>query len=81
MLDSLITLGPVRFDEGPQHSDFLLDVCLKIEPILLCEPQLAVVVVEGFLGDAHHLGGLLKVDFVFVLVEGVMNLSPLFHVF
>ena len=47
-------LFPSALHEGSQHSHSLVHVGLKIEAVLLCDPQLAVIVVEGLLGHAQH---------------------------
>ena len=71
----------MRFDKGSQHPNFLLDVSLEVEPILFCEAQLAIVVVQGLFGYANQFGGLLEINTVFMLIQSVVYLSPLPHIF
>ena len=80
MLHSKVALGSELLNIRAQYSYLLLQVILEVEPVLLSKPQLAEVVVERLLRYAYNLGGLLKVDLVFMLVESVMYLPPLLYV-
>jgi hypothetical protein len=51
MVISLLFFGPLRFYESSQDSDVGIKVRLIVELILFAQPQLAIVVIKGFLGD------------------------------
>ena len=60
----------------------MLNMILEIEIELFPDPQLAVVVVKAFSGDAYDLGSILEIDSFSIDGSSVkVNISPLFHDF
>ena len=80
VFDADAPFGAVSLDIGPEHPYFLGHIPLKVESILLCQSELAEIVIEGLLGDAHYFGSFLQTDLVLMPVDGVVDLPPLLHV-
>lgn len=63
------------FDEATKKAHLLMQVWFEVEAVLLCEPQLAVVVIETLLTDSQHAGSLLQVHLLATVGLGAVQVQ------
>lgn len=70
------------FDVTAQDAHLVFEMLLEIETELLCQSQLAVVIIQALLAHSQHFGSLLEIDFLAIVVgfvAGEVQSPPALH--